>query len=78
MTSPRVIVGPPDAAAGRNVRIGDQFVGRAFALRDLVAFMQEAGLHDWDELDVVRSDLIEWRGGGPEVWGVGGSGSEPG
>lgn len=31
---------------------------------------QEAGLQGWDEMDVVRSALIEWRGGGPEAWAM--------
>jgi hypothetical protein len=35
------------------------------ALRDVAAFMQEVGLQDWDETDVVRSALVEWRGDGP-------------
>jgi hypothetical protein len=30
--------------------------------------MQEAGLQEFDEMDVVRSGLIEWRGGGPDIW----------
>ncbi|MER8014910.1 hypothetical protein ACIQ7S_16185 [Streptomyces griseoluteus] len=68
MTSTRVIVGPPDPETGRKVQIGDRVVGHAFAVRDVAAFLQEAGLPDWDELDVVRSGLIEWRGGGPEHW----------
>jgi hypothetical protein len=25
-------------------------------------------LQDWGEMDVVRSELIDWRGGGPEAW----------
>ncbi|WP_267886814.1 MULTISPECIES: hypothetical protein [Streptomyces] len=29
---------------------------------------QEAGLQEFDEMDVVRSSLIEWRGSGPDVW----------
>lgn len=30
--------------------------------------MQEAGLQEFDEMNVVRSELIEWRGGEPDVW----------
>ncbi len=50
------------------MRFDGRLSGRAFSVRDLVAFMQEAGLHEFDEMDVVRSELIEWRGGGPDVW----------
>lgn len=63
-----VIVYPPSEDGGRRVRIGDRFVGLAYGTTDIAAFAQEAGLQDWDDLDVVRSDLIEWRGGGPDVW----------
>ncbi|MBM7171802.1 hypothetical protein JQK87_26045 [Streptomyces sp. G44] len=41
---------------------------RAYSVRDVVAFLQEAGLQGWDEMDVVRSSIIEWRGGSPEDW----------
>ncbi|WP_167513561.1 hypothetical protein [Streptomyces bauhiniae] len=34
----------------------------------VAAFMQEVSLHGFDEMDVVRFDLIEWRGGGPDTW----------
>jgi hypothetical protein len=37
-------------------------------VQDVARFMQEAGLQEFDEMDVVRSLLIEWRGGGPDVW----------
>ncbi|MFD5818121.1 hypothetical protein [Streptomyces sp. NPDC127038] len=63
-----VIVYPPDEDGGRRVRADGVILGRAFSVRDIVAFLQEAGLQGWDEMDVVRSELIEWRGGGPEVW----------
>ncbi|MCH5677945.1 hypothetical protein [Streptomyces gilvus] len=63
-----VVVYPPAEDDGRRVRIGDHFVGIAYGVMDIAAFVQEAGLQDWDEMDVVRSALIEWRGGGPETW----------
>lgn len=63
-----VVVYPPTEDGGRRVRIGSHFVGIAYSLLDVTAFAQEAGLQDWDEMDVVRSPLIEWRGGGPEEW----------
>jgi hypothetical protein len=63
-----VVVYPPSEDGGRRVRIDDHFVGIAYGVMDIAAFVQEAGLQDWDEMDVVRSALIEWRGGGPDAW----------
>ncbi|MER5467204.1 hypothetical protein [Streptomyces sp. NPDC002685] len=63
-----VIVYPPDEDGGRRVRADGVILGRAISVRDVVVFLQEAGLQGWDEMDVVRSELIEWRGGGPDVW----------
>ena len=68
MTGRPVVIYPPDEDGGRRVRVDGEILGRAFSVRDVAAFMQTAGLHDWNEMDVVRSELIEWRGGGPEVW----------
>ena len=63
-----VVVYPPADDGGRRVRIGDHFAGIAYRALDVAAFVQEAGLQDWDEMDVARSALIEWRGGGSDVW----------
>lgn len=63
-----VIVYPPDEQGGRRVRVDGAILGLAYSVQDLARFMQEAGLQEWDEMDVVRSALIEWRGGGPDVW----------
>ncbi|WP_405552477.1 hypothetical protein OHV08_01940 [Streptomyces canus] len=63
-----VVVYPPTEDGGRRVRIGDHFVGIAYGLLDVAAYLQEAGLQDWDEMDVARAGLIEWRGGGPDIW----------
>ncbi|MFE5591469.1 hypothetical protein [Streptomyces sp. NPDC056549] len=60
---PHVVVNPPDEDGGRTVRIGDQIVGRAFAMGDVVEFLRRAG---W--LDAEEWPPIDWRGGGPEVW----------
>lgn len=69
MPGPRpVIVYPPDEDGGRRVRVDGTILGRAFSVREVAAFMQEAGLQEFDEMDVVRSALIEWRGGGSDVW----------
>ncbi|MFF5980876.1 hypothetical protein ACFY78_18725 [Streptomyces olindensis] len=63
-----VVIYPPDQDGGRRVRIDGAIVGRALSVQGVARFMQEAGLQDWDEMDVVRSSLIEWRGGGPDAW----------
>ncbi|MGW1123831.1 hypothetical protein [Streptomyces sp. NPDC002526] len=63
-----VVIYPPDEDGGRRVRVDGAILGRAFSVRDVVAFFQEAGLQSFDEMDVVRSALIDWRGGGPEEW----------
>ncbi|MDT0387850.1 hypothetical protein [Streptomyces dubilierae] len=63
-----VVIYPPDEDGGRRVRIDGAIRGRAFSVQDVARFMQDAGLQEFDEMDVVRSGLIEWRGGGPDVW----------
>ncbi|MDQ0753980.1 hypothetical protein QF034_008211 [Streptomyces africanus] len=63
-----VVIYSPDGEGGRRVRIDDAIVGRRFSAQDVARFMQETGLQEFDEMDVVRSGLIEWRGGGPDVW----------
>ncbi|MFE0808188.1 hypothetical protein ACFW34_11980 [Streptomyces sp. NPDC058848] len=68
MSPPPVIVYAPDEQGGRRVRVDGTILGLAYSVGDVAAFLQEAGLQGWDEMDVVRSSLIEWRGGGPEVW----------
>lgn len=53
-----MIVSAPDETGGR----------RAHSLHDLTVFLQHADLVGLDEVDVANSDVIEWHGGGPEVW----------
>ncbi|MEU0688107.1 hypothetical protein [Streptomyces uncialis] len=62
-----VIVHPPSPTGGRRVRAGDQILGLAYSLRDLTEFLRRAGL-DLDPAEVETSTMIEWRGGGPDVW----------
>ncbi|MFJ6730009.1 hypothetical protein ACIQPQ_34430 [Streptomyces sp. NPDC091281] len=71
MATLRVVVHPPSASGGRRVRADGEILGTAFSLHDLAVFLERAGLEGWDELDVVaggEQGLIEWRGGGPDVW----------
>ncbi|MFH8792226.1 hypothetical protein [Streptomyces sp. NPDC017941] len=67
-SSTPVVIYPPDEDRGRRVRADGTILGLAYSVRDIAALLQQAGLQGWDEMDVVRSSLIEWRGGGPEVW----------
>ncbi|MGW2558770.1 hypothetical protein ACWCXB_05870 [Streptomyces sp. NPDC001514] len=68
MAERRVIVSPPGEGGGRHVQVDDESLGKAYSLHELTVFLQRAGLEDADELDVAMSPLIEWHGGGPEVW----------
>ncbi|MEU9214043.1 hypothetical protein AB0D27_40675 [Streptomyces sp. NPDC048415] len=63
-----VIVYPPDETGGRRVRVDDEILGRAYGLRDVAEFLRRAGIEDVEEEYVAASGLIEWRGGGPDVW----------
>ncbi|RPK74480.1 hypothetical protein [Streptomyces sp. ADI95-17] len=63
-----VIVHPPSPTGGRRVRVDGTILGLAYNARDIAEFLRRAGLDDFDETDVETSALIEWRGGGPEVW----------
>jgi hypothetical protein len=68
MTERRVIIDAPAEGGGRRVRVDGEVLGVAYGLRDLSVFLQRAGAEDVDEIDVADSPLIEWHGGGPEVW----------
>jgi hypothetical protein len=43
-------------------------LGLAYGLTDVVEFLRRAGLEGVDEVEVARSPMVEWRGGGPDVW----------
>ncbi|MFF3467782.1 hypothetical protein [Streptomyces sp. NPDC002619] len=63
-----VIVAAPSGSGGRRVVVDDRVLGMAYSLHDLTVFLHHAGLVAGDELDVAETELIEWHGGGPEVW----------
>ncbi|MGW6907861.1 hypothetical protein [Streptomyces sp. NPDC054940] len=63
-----VVVYPPAEDGGRRVRVDDHFLGMAYGLLDVAEFLRRAGIEDADPGYVRLSGLIEWRGGGPEVW----------
>ncbi|MFJ1609401.1 hypothetical protein ACIOHS_39615 [Streptomyces sp. NPDC088253] len=68
MTERSVIVCPPVKGEGRQVRVDGEPAGAACSLRGLAEIMRRAGWVDMDEIDVADSPVIEWHGGGPEVW----------
>jgi hypothetical protein len=65
--SPRIVVHPPDEEGGRRVHVDSAILGRATSLRDVSEFLRRAGL-ELEPEEVAAFALIEWRGGGPEVW----------
>ncbi|MEU0950473.1 hypothetical protein ABZ379_48820 [Streptomyces canus] len=60
-----VVVSPPSMSGGRRVRVDGEILGLAHRPADVAEFLRRAGLED---VDVETSELIEWRGGGPDVW----------
>lgn len=62
-----VIVHPLSPDGGRRVTIRGEPVGTAYDLFDLLEFLRRAELPEADTA-IDDPDLIEWRGGGPEVW----------
>ncbi|GGN80243.1 hypothetical protein GCM10011579_065630 [Streptomyces albiflavescens] len=68
MTERSVIVYPPVKEGGRQVRIDGEIVGVACSLTNLAEMMRHAGWEGVDQLDVANSPVVEWHGGGPEVW----------
>lgn len=64
---PHIVVQPPSPTGGRRVRVDGTILGVAYGLTDLLEFLRRAGL-DVEDIDVQESELITWRGGGPDVW----------
>jgi hypothetical protein len=62
-----VVVHPLSPDGGRRVTIRDESVGTAYNLFDLLEFLRRAELPEVDTA-IDDPELIEWRGGGPEVW----------
>ncbi|MEV7420391.1 hypothetical protein [Streptomyces sp. NPDC089919] len=63
----RVIAPRPEPDGRRRVRCDGRSLGRAAGVRDLLEFLRRIGL-DAGSIDLADSALIDWRGGGPEVW----------
>jgi hypothetical protein len=61
------VVVEPVVGVGRRVRVGSEILGVAYGPADVLEFLRRAGL----DPDVVRLDdplLIDWHGGGWDVW----------
>ncbi|WP_329451598.1 hypothetical protein OG894_23630 [Streptomyces sp. NBC_01724] len=66
--TPPIVVYPPDESGGRRVRVGGEILGMAHSLRDVTEFLRRAGMDDLEDSDVAVSGMIDWRGGGPDLW----------
>lgn len=64
---PPVVVHPPSPTGGRRVTVNAEILGLAYGPGDVVEFLRRAGL-DEDVINLDDQRLIEWRGGGSDVW----------
>ncbi|MFG2291996.1 hypothetical protein [Streptomyces sp. NPDC048603] len=64
---PVIVVHRPDNEGGRRVTADGAGLGVAYGVGDVAEFFRRAEI-PLDEDDIPLTDLIEWRGGGPEVW----------
>ncbi|MGW2376314.1 hypothetical protein [Kitasatospora sp. NPDC001683] len=51
--------------ATRRVDVDGMPVGNAYSAADVTEFMRRAGL---DAALIEDPEVVEWRGGGPDVW----------
>ncbi|NLU75345.1 hypothetical protein HCC61_22190 [Streptomyces sp. HNM0575] len=65
--TPPIVVHPPTAGGGRRVTAHAEQLGIAFRPEDVGEFLRTAGLSE-DEIQLDDPNLIEWRGGGPDIW----------
>ncbi|MGW7516206.1 hypothetical protein ACWGJ2_11500 [Streptomyces sp. NPDC054796] len=65
--TPPVVVHEPSPEGGRDVTAGTELLGRAYEPEDVVRFLRRAGLTD-EQIQLDDANLVEWRGGGAEVW----------
>lgn len=63
----RIVIHPPDEEGGRSVRYDDVILGRAFRIADVLEFLRRAGF-DPDTIQLTDTSVVDWRGGGPDVW----------
>ncbi|MEU0032665.1 MULTISPECIES: hypothetical protein [unclassified Streptomyces] len=65
MDYPSIVVHAPGLDGSRRVAVGDETLGIAYHLDDVVEILR---LADLDEIEVEESDIIDWQGGGPDDW----------
>ncbi|CAL9410317.1 hypothetical protein ACH4LN_30330 [Streptomyces albus] len=73
MAGAPIVVYPPDEDGGRRVRARGAILGRAYSSADLLELLRRAGF-DPEDVNFHERAPIEWRGGGPDVWGPGDAG----
>ncbi|MEU8984159.1 hypothetical protein [Streptomyces sp. NPDC048309] len=64
---PSIVVHTPGLDGSRRVTAGDETLGIAYHLDDVIEILRRADV-DLDEVEVEESDIIEWQGGGPDDW----------
>lgn len=62
-----IVVHKPSPSGGRRITAEGQILGIAYGTVDLLEFLRRLGL-DVSSVRLDDEELIEWRGGGPEVW----------
>ncbi|WP_406174859.1 hypothetical protein [Streptomyces sp. NBC_00996] len=67
MDYPSIVVHSPGLDGSRRVTAGDETLGIAYHLDDVVEILRQADV-DLDEIEVEESDIIDWQGGGPDDW----------
>ncbi|MGW4562018.1 hypothetical protein ACWEN3_06270 [Streptomyces sp. NPDC004561] len=65
----RVILHPPSPTGSRRVRADGEMLGLAHNVADVAEFLRRAGL-EIDPTEVAECPWIDWRGLGPECWGL--------
>lgn len=71
----RVVVHPVAPSGGRrvvaHVHGEDTILGVAYGIPDVIEFLRRLGVEDAGDVVAGGDPLMEWRGGGPEVWHAG-------
>ncbi|MFI6333736.1 hypothetical protein [Streptomyces sp. NPDC050535] len=71
MDYPSIVVHTPGLDGSRRVTRGNDTLGVACHLDDVVDILRRADVGlglDLDAIEVEESDIIDWQGGGPDEW----------
>ncbi|MFD7629224.1 hypothetical protein ACFV7Q_24895 [Streptomyces sp. NPDC059851] len=68
MTSPKLVLHPPDERGRRQVGYEGLVLGTADRPSDVVGLLRQAGVDHPEALDLSDPEVAEWRGVGPEGW----------